>query len=143
MNLPFYVLSINALLLLTVTSYIDNRFYCWNPHLYTRALCFLLRVHVVRHRYQLYSSGKILMTDHHFQVSQLICYLTCKPLSTGNLLPVYVVIARGCPKTTSLTSHPIPFQFFAWDKCIGNGLRFYFTHLQLQWAQLHNCTAPQ
>ena len=55
------------------------------------------------------------MTDRHFQVSQLICflyYLTCKPLlSTGNLLPVYV-IARGCPKTTSPASHfcyPYPF----------------------------------
>ena len=125
--------------------YIDKCFYYWIPHLYTRALCFLLRVHVVHHRYQLYSSGKILMTDRHFQVSQLICflrYLTCKPLSTENLLPVYV-IARGCPKTTSLASHPIPFQFFAWDKCIGNCLRFYFTHLQLQWVQLHNCTALQ
>ena len=42
----FLHVLINALLLFTVTLYIDN--YYWKPHLYTRALCFLVRV---RHRY--------------------------------------------------------------------------------------------
>ena len=67
------------------------------------------------------------MTDRHFQVSQLICFLhnlTCKPLSARNLFPVQSTWLSKNDVFSIPSLLFIPFQF-AWDQCIGYCLRLY------------------